>query len=187
MQVASDLHCIMGKIKSGTRYRRSIPRLLFLLIHVDTDSLTAVPSGSSLVAVGEERGKLARCWHRLPLRHRLRLLEGLPDVEKEATAAVRGESGGDCQGCDDVIGDLVLAPASLCFKVGTVEVMTPVHRDLKIYSVRQVLKQYVLDSRWLPVHKSYCKNLSWGHYMFFSLSERQMVDPRWMPKSLWTG
>lgn len=104
---------------------RHTPNPCILLIYVDIDSLTAVLSGSSLAAVAEERGKLARCWRRLPLRHRLRLLEGLPEVKKEATAAAGGESSSGGQGCDDVVGDLVLAPAALCFKVRATKYFCP--------------------------------------------------------------
>lgn len=73
-----------------------------------------MPSPSPLVAVLEEADKLARSWKRLPLQHRLRLLEGLP--EAEITAA--NESGGEGRrGYVDVLRDLVLTPMALCVEV----------------------------------------------------------------------
>lgn len=80
----------------------------------------SVPSISALATVPEERCKLAGCWRRLPLRHRLRMLEGLPGAEREGIAAAGSGSGGEDRECEDILGDLVLAPVALCFKVSVV-------------------------------------------------------------------
>lgn len=73
------------------------------------------PSGA-LAAVPYETGKLLGYWQTLPLRHRLRFLEGLPEAEALAEKAGEGGSGGE-QGGDHLVRDLVLAPVAWCFKV----------------------------------------------------------------------
>lgn len=73
--------------------------------------LAAVPS--PLANIADEATKLAGFWLRLLRKHRLRLLEGLP--ESEITTAL--SESGDGRNCENLIRDLVLAPVAWCFKV----------------------------------------------------------------------
>lgn len=117
------LACVARSTSSQYRTRAlcafAILSLLSSLDAVPSVS-TSVPSINALAALPEERCKLAGCWRRLPQRHRLRVLEGLPEAEKEEIAAVGSGSGGEGRDCEDILGDLVLAPVALCFKVSDV-------------------------------------------------------------------
>lgn len=66
-----------------------------------------------LASVAREADKLRAYWKTLPMQHRLRFVEGLP--EAEALVKASGEEGD--RGGDNVVQDLVLAPAAWCFKV----------------------------------------------------------------------
>lgn len=63
--------------------------------------------------MAREADKLRAYWKTLPIQHRLRFVEGLPEAE----ALVRSSGGEGGRGGDDVVQDLVLAPAAWCFKV----------------------------------------------------------------------
>lgn len=68
---------------------------------------------SPCAAVAQEAYRLHGYWQTLSLRHRLLLLEGLP----EAKSLIAESVDGGVQGCDDLMHNLVLAPVAWCYKV----------------------------------------------------------------------